>query len=73
MQMAGNLAIGAVRRRLVAKRKPPDCKLRGDAAADAVRWIGIVVVGKPKPIAAALQDGERDAETSGMRAGPPPS
>ena len=73
MQMADNLSIGAVRRRFMAKSKRPDCKFRGDAAADALRRIGIVVAGEPEPIAAALKTASDARETSGMRAGPPPS
>jgi len=61
MQMAGNLTLRAVRRRLMAEGEHADRKLGGDAAADALRRIGIVIAGKPEPIAAALQSGERAA------------
>ena len=57
----------------MAEREHADRKLGGDAAADALRRIGIVVAGEPEPIAAALKTASDARETSGMRAGPPPS
>jgi hypothetical protein len=61
MQMAGNLAMGSKLRRLMAKGKPADRELPGDAAANPLRRIGIVIAGKPEPLAAALQSGKRGA------------
>ena len=59
MQMAGDLAVAGIGRRLVAKHQRAERQNVGETAADAVGEIGIVIAGDPDPVAAALEQGER--------------
>ena len=69
MQMSGDLAIARLERRLmrrlVAKRQPAKRQPVGETAADIVGRIGIVIAGKPDPVAAALQGHQRAAAVVG--------
>src|SRR5262249_59199580 len=55
MQMAGNLAVSVLQRRLVTEDQASDRKLGGDAAANSLRRVGVVITGEPEPLGTPLQ------------------
>jgi hypothetical protein len=57
MEVTGNLALGAGW--FVAKNQAANRKRSAKAAADAGGWIGVVISGKPDPIAPTLQPRKR--------------
>src|SRR5437763_6760833 len=59
VQMAGDLPVAGVRRRLVAKHERAEGEPGGAASADFIDRLRVVVAGDPQPLAPSLETGER--------------
>ena len=65
MQVAGDLAVDLLRRRLMTESERAHRQFAGDTAPDSLWRIGIVVAGQPQPVTPTLQNLERRARRFG--------